>query len=85
MKEQPAKRGPPVIHKKYRRMPSSAEFDVCVCGGTLGIFVATSLQVHDYQSMALSGKRTNVMASSQHKELGHEEDLMPLYAADQCC
>lgn len=45
MKEQPAKRGATVIHKKHRRMPSSAEFDVCVCGGTLGIFVATALQV----------------------------------------
>ena len=45
MKEQPAKRGPTVIHKKHRRMPSPAEYDVCVCGGTLGIFVATALQV----------------------------------------
>ena len=62
MKEQPAKRGQTVIHKKHRRMPSSAEFDVCVCGGTLGIFVATSLQVQEHQNRILSAKH-DVVAS----------------------
>lgn len=45
MKEQPGKKGSTVIHKRFRRMPGVADFDVCVCGGTLGIFVATALQV----------------------------------------
>ena len=45
LKEQPVKCGPTVVRPRHRRMPHAADFDVCVCGGTLGIFIATALQV----------------------------------------
>ena len=45
MKEQPARRGPNVVRVRHRRTPAKVDMDVCVCGGTLGIFIATALQV----------------------------------------
>lgn len=41
----PGKRGPTVVTKRYRAI-GAADYDVCVAGGTLGVFLALALQVH---------------------------------------
>ncbi len=43
-RDQPSRKGPTVISKRYRAI-GQPEFDVCVAGGTLGIFIALALQV----------------------------------------
>ena len=41
-KEAPAKA---VIHTAEGRLPAEPEYDMAVCGGTLGVFLAVRLQV----------------------------------------
>ena len=43
-RDQPSRKGPAVVSKRYRAV-GRPEFDVCVAGGTLGIFIALALQV----------------------------------------
>ena len=43
-RDQPGRKGPTVISKRYRSI-GQPEYDVCVAGGTLGIFIALALQV----------------------------------------
>ena len=40
----PGRRGPTVVSKRFRAL-GTREFDVCVAGGTLGLFLALALQV----------------------------------------
>ena len=53
LREQPGRRGPLVIRTRHRRLPQKAEYDVCVCGGTLGIFIATTLQKRGFNVCVL--------------------------------
>jgi hypothetical protein len=43
-KHNPGKRGPTVVTKRYRAL-GATDYDVCVAGGTLGVFLALALQV----------------------------------------
>ena len=43
-RDQPSRKGPTVVSKRYRTV-GRPEYDVCVAGGTLGIFIALALQV----------------------------------------
>ncbi len=40
----PGKRGPTVVTKRFRGI-GAVDYDVCVAGGTLGVFLALALQV----------------------------------------
>ncbi len=40
----PGRRGPAVVSRTFRAI-GAADYDVCVAGGTLGIFLALALQV----------------------------------------
>ena len=44
-KHNPGKRGPTVVTKRYRAL-GATDYDVCVAGGTLGVFLALALQVN---------------------------------------
>ena len=39
------KGGPDVIKRRERPLPGQPEYDVVVCGGTLGLLLALTLQV----------------------------------------
>ena len=45
MRNLPGKRGPAVVRVRHRRLDQALDFDVAVCGGTLGLLLALSLQV----------------------------------------
>ena len=44
LRTQPPRRGPAVLKAHARRLGATPAFDVAVCGGTLGLLLATALQ-----------------------------------------
>lgn len=44
-KHEPHKKGPTVVTASNQPLGAPPEFDIAVCGGTLGLFVACGLQL----------------------------------------
>lgn len=48
-KHEPQKKGPQVVKYGEGRLPGPVDYDVVICGGTLGLFLATSLQLRGHK------------------------------------
>ncbi|KAK9806132.1 hypothetical protein WJX72_002795 [[Myrmecia] bisecta] len=48
MRKGPSKRGPAVVKTRHRKL-GQVDYDVCVCGGTLGLFIALALQLRGHR------------------------------------
>ena len=49
-RDQPNRKGPTVITKPNRKV-GALDYDVCICGGTLGVFIGLALQVCEISGM----------------------------------
>ena len=87
MKEECSSNGPPkrpaasvVSRLKGSRLTQAPEFDVIICGGTLGIFLAVALQKRGY-SVCIVEKRTLSGRTQEwnisREELEHLTELVP--------
>ena len=74
MKTGPAKNGPAVIRVRHRRLNQVAlDFDVAVCGGTLGLLLALALQVSQLSSV----KGQSLQKRHVHSSLDGAEGCTP--------
>lgn len=83
-KHNPGKKGPTVITKSFRSI-GSTDFDVCIAGGTLGIFLALALQLRGHAVCVI--ERREVAGRTQEwnisrSELGTLSELGILSEAD---
>ena len=54
-KHEPHKKGPTIVRTTEEPLPNEPEYDICVVGGNLGIFVALALQMCGHR---VSGEKT---------------------------
>ena len=52
LRRAPPRRPPVVIRQQHKALGLPPDFDVCVCGGTLGLFIGLALQVEDTTCIA---------------------------------
>eukprot|EP00884_Botryococcus_braunii_P016460 jgi/Botrbrau1/3498/Bobra.341_2s0028.1 len=57
MRDKLPKRGQTVIRVRHRRLPAPPDYDVAVCGGSLGILVALALQVQGWRVCVIEKRR----------------------------
>ena len=64
-KHNPGKHGPTVVTKRYRAL-GATDYDVCIAGGTLGVFLALALQVGRLQpSQCLPGQSLHCRGATE--------------------
>lgn len=47
LRKAPPRRPPVVVRNRHKTLGLPPDFDVCVCGGTLGLFIGLALQVQN--------------------------------------
>lgn len=75
---QPGSNVPQFVTESSSPLPSTAEFDVAICGGTLGIFLATALQLQGLSVAVL--ERGKLAGRAQEWNIARSElhELMEL-------